>query len=65
MVMTSYDKGIVRGQRQALQMQLEARFGTLAPKVQQQLESAPPERVRELILACAKGQTLQEMGLEE
>ncbi len=64
-VATLYDRMLQRQFREMLQVQLETRFGPLSPQLQQRLESLPVERLRELLLAFAKGQSLQEMGLAE
>lgn len=72
MQMTTYQKGMLKGmeegvlkeRREVLQIQLEARFGPLSPQLQQRLESLPAERLRELLLAVVKAQSLRELGLE-
>jgi hypothetical protein len=46
-----------------LLIQLEARFGPLAPEVRQRVEALPAERSKELLLAIVQGQSLQDMGL--
>jgi len=49
--------------RNTLRMLLGARFGPLAPATQQRLDDLPSERIEELMIAFAKGQSLLEMGL--
>jgi hypothetical protein len=58
------DEGRQQGQREALLVQLEARFGSLRQDVRQRIESLPADRVKELLVAMVKGRTLQEMDLE-
>jgi len=65
MVATSYEKGIEQGQRRALQMLLEDRFGALTPNVRERLQAIPSDRVMELIRTVGKAQSLQELGFGE
>jgi len=65
MVMTMYEQKLQRRLQEVLQLQLEARFGPLSQQAQQRLESLTEERLQEMLVAFAKGQSLQEMGLEE
>jgi hypothetical protein len=45
--------------------QLEAKFGPLSPKVQQQVEALSPEALAQLQLDLLKAQALGELGLED
>ncbi len=65
MVTTIFDEVRYQERRDLLRMQLETRFGTLSPQAQQRLKALTPERMRELAIAFARGQSLQDMGLED
>jgi hypothetical protein len=54
----------LKGQRELLQIQMEARFGTLSRQVQERLGALTAEQLRQVSVAFAKGQTLPELGLE-
>jgi hypothetical protein len=58
-------KGVVRGQRKTLALQLEKRFGPLNAQVRERLESLPAERLDELTCAVLQAKSLQELGLED
>jgi len=56
-------KGLERGQRQLLAVQLEERFGPLSPQVRDRLESLPLGRLEELARALLRAKSLEELGL--
>jgi len=58
-------EGLLQGQRQAVQILLEARFGPLSPTAWRRSDSLPAERLNQLLLAVLTAQSLQELGLEE
>jgi hypothetical protein len=58
-------KGLVRGQRKTLALQLEQQFGPLSPQVRERLESLPAERLDELACSVLRAKSLQELGLAD
>ena len=58
-------KGLVRGQRKVLTLQLEELFGPLNAQVRERLESLPAEQLDELTYSILKAKSLQELGLED
>lgn len=58
-------EGFLRGQQQAAQIMLTARFGILSAQVQQRLEALSAEQLQQLFLAVSQVTSLQELGLEE
>jgi hypothetical protein len=62
---TTYERGIQQGERRSALRQLEAKFGPLSPKVQQQVEALSPEALAQLQLDLLKAQALEELGLED
>ncbi len=65
MAMTTWEKGLAQGMRQAVRVQLEEKFGALSPSVLQHLDAWPAERLEELLRAVLKASSLQELGLED
>ena len=63
MAVTTFEKGVQRGWRSALQKMLETRFGPMSPSAQERLESLGPEQLEALALALLKAKSLQELGL--
>jgi hypothetical protein len=64
-MMTTYERGILQGQRQMALSQLEAKFGPLPPAVQQRVEALAPEQLHQLVLDLVKAQSLQELHLQD
>jgi hypothetical protein len=68
-MMTTYERGIQQGilqeRRQTALLQLEAKFGPLAPEVIQRVEALSPGQLRPLLLDLVKAQSLKDLGLEE
>lgn len=56
---------VAERERESLRMALEARFGPLTPGVRQRVDALPAERLRDVLLQVVKGQSLQEMGLDQ
>jgi hypothetical protein len=65
LMQTTFERGILQGQRQAALLQLEVKFGPLTLEVKQRVEALNPEQLQQLLLAFAKGQSLTEMGLQD
>jgi hypothetical protein len=62
---TTYERGIQQGERRSALRQLEAKFGPLSPKVQQQVEALSSEALARLQLDLLKAQALEELGLRD
>jgi flagellar biosynthesis/type III secretory pathway protein FliH len=58
-------EGHLEGQREALEIQLEGRFGALSHAVRARLAALPADRLRELLRAVLQAQSLHELGLED
>jgi hypothetical protein len=65
LMMTTYERGKIAGQLETALLQLEARFGSLAPAVRQRVESLSPEDLRRLLIEFARAQSLKELRLED
>jgi hypothetical protein len=59
------ERGLIRGRRETLQLQLEEKFGPLSPAVLQRLESWSADQLRELTRALLRAESLRELGLED
>ncbi len=68
-MITTYERGKIagkiEGQRESALLQLEAKFGPLAPEVKQHVEALAPEDLRQLQLDLLKAQSLQELRLKD
>ena len=64
LMMTTYERGMLAGERRAALLQLEAKFGPLAPEIVQRLEELPAERLRQLLLDIVRVQLLEELHLD-
>jgi Domain of unknown function (DUF4351) len=65
MAVTTFEKGLLQGQRTMLRKLIEARFGPLSPSAQERLDSLGPERLEALAPELLKAQSLEELGLED
>jgi hypothetical protein len=54
-----------KGQRRALQVQLERKFGPLSAEVLRRLEDWPAERLNELLYGILDAPSLQALGLQD
>jgi hypothetical protein len=63
-MITTYERGIIEGERRATLRCLEAKFGPLSAQVKQRVEALSPEEVRQLALDLLKAQSLKELRLE-
>jgi hypothetical protein len=61
---TTYERGILQGERRSALRQLEAKYGPLSPEVKQRVEALSPEGLAQLQLDLLKAQSLKELGLE-
>jgi hypothetical protein len=64
MNMTSYERGLEKGQREILRMQIDERFGPLSPAVLERIEQLPAEQLKPLGKALVHAQSLRDLGLE-
>jgi hypothetical protein len=72
-MITTYERGKIEGRiegqvqerREMALLQLEAKFGPLAPAIKQRVEALSPEQLRQLLLDLVKGQSLKELHLED
>jgi hypothetical protein len=64
MNMTSYEKGLEKGQREILRMQIDERFGPLSPAVLERIEQLPAEQLKPLGKALVHAQSIRDLGLE-
>jgi hypothetical protein len=65
LMITTYERGILQGQRKTALMQLEAKFGRLSADVKQRVEALAPEQLDQLLLDLIKSQSLKELHLED
>jgi hypothetical protein len=63
-MITTYERGIIEGERRLALAQLEAKFGPLSPQAKQRVEALSPEELRQLTLDLLKAQSLTELGLD-
>jgi hypothetical protein len=64
-MITSYERGRIEGRREMALLQLEARFGPLAPKVKLRIETFAPEQLLKLLLDSVKAGSLAELHLDQ
>jgi Domain of unknown function (DUF4351) len=65
MAVTSFEKGVEKGQRLLLQRQLERRFGRLSPPALERLAAWPGDRLEDLAEAFVTAASLKDLGLED
>jgi hypothetical protein len=63
-MITTYERGKIAGQREMVLLQLAEAFGPLSNEVKQRVEAMSPEELRQLLLLHRKAQSLKEVGLE-
>jgi hypothetical protein len=64
-MITTYERGILQGQREMALLQLGVKFGPLAPEVKKRVEALTPEQLYQLALDLLKAQSLKELPLED
>jgi hypothetical protein len=64
-MITTYERGILQGERRSALRQLEAKFGPLSGEVKQRVEALSPEGLAQLQLDLLKAQSLKELRLED
>jgi hypothetical protein len=65
LMITTYERGILQGERNMALRQLELKFGPLPPAVKQRVESLSAEELSQLGLNLIKAQSLKELGLQD
>jgi hypothetical protein len=65
MMITTYERGKIAGERAMALRLLEAKFGALSPEVKQRVEALSPEQLQQLPRDLLKAQSLKELRLEE
>jgi Domain of unknown function (DUF4351) len=63
-MITTYERGIIQGERRFALRLLEAKFGPLAAELKQRVEALSPEELEQLSLDLMKAQSLKELRLE-
>ena len=64
-MITTYERGILQGERKSALRQLEAKFGPLSPEVKQRVEALSPDGLAQLQLDLLKAQSLKELRLDD
>ncbi len=64
-MLTTYERGILQGQRKTALLQLEAKFGPLTSEVKQRLDALSPEQLDRLLVDLIKAQSLDELHLQD
>jgi hypothetical protein len=64
LMITTYERGILQGERQLALSQLEAKFGPLPAEAKRRVEALPSEDLRKIMIESYKAQSLKELGLE-
>lgn len=65
LMLTTYERGILQGQRKTALLQLEAKFGPLTSEVKQRLDALSPEQLDRLLVDLIKAQSLDELHLQD
>jgi hypothetical protein len=63
LMITTYERGMIAGQREMALLQLEAKFGPLAAAVKQRVETMSPDELRQIMLEYHKAQSLKDLRL--
>jgi hypothetical protein len=65
-MMTTYERGILQGERNALLYLWEKKFGLPVPAVKQHVESlSSAEEVRQLLVDVARAESIEELHLPD
>jgi hypothetical protein len=65
LMITTYERGMIEGERRTALLQLEARFGRLSPEVKQRVEALSAEQLRQLVLDLITAASLKELHLQD
>jgi len=63
LMIATYERGKIEGQRETALFQLEARFGPLTAEIKQRVEALSPDQLRQLLGDILKAQSLSELHL--
>ena len=63
--MTTFERGVVQGQRRLFERLLEQRFGKLTPRIRELLDALSAEVLEEKGLALKDAKSLRDLGLED
>jgi hypothetical protein len=61
LMITTFERGVIQGQRQMALSLLEAKFGPLSAEVRQRVEALNPEQLRQFVLDLLTAKTLNEL----
>ncbi len=64
-MITTYERGLMQGERRVVVRQLEAKFGSLLPQVKERVEALSLEDLQQLQLDLLHAQSLKELRLED
>lgn len=64
-MITTYERGILAGERGLALFLLEAKFGVLAPHAKERVETLSHEELVQLLLDSHSAQSLKELRLED
>jgi hypothetical protein len=62
---TTYERGLLQGERQLALAQLEAKFGALSARARERLEALAPADLRKIMLDFYKADSLKQLALED
>jgi hypothetical protein len=62
-MITTYERGMIAGERRAALLQLEVKFGAVSPEVKQRVEALTAHQVQQLLADLLKAESLKELGL--
>ncbi len=63
-MITTYERGMIAGERKAALLLLHKKFGALSPEVEQRVEALSPEELLHLLTDLLTAQSLKELHLE-
>ncbi len=64
-MITTYERGIIQGERQLALSQLAAKFGPLSEDAKRRLEALSSQELRTMMLEFYKAESLKKLGLED
>ncbi len=65
LMMTTFERGHIEGERKMALLLLEEKFGPLPPTVKERVAALSPEQLHQLMRDFVKAQTLKELNLED
>ncbi len=64
-MLTTYERGIIAGQREMALSLLEATFGPLSAEAKRRVEALSQEQLIQLVVDAIHGRSLKELHLED